>query len=157
MSEHGATLNWELAPGVEFTHDTYNREHTWSFKGGHVVPASSGVAFGGNPANVNPDEAVVAATAGCHLLTFLAIAAKKKLVVLSYSDHPTGIVDRNAEGRMAITEITLRPKVRFAPGTDVSPEQLVALHESAHRNCFVGNSLACPVHVKPVLVATAGA
>lgn len=152
MSEHGATVAWELAEGRDFTYDTYNREHTWTFKGGHVVPASSGVAFGGNPANVNPDEAVIAACSGCHMLTFLAIAAKKKLKVLSYTDHCTGIVDKNADGRMSITEITLRPKVRFADDTPVEHEALVALHESAHRNCFVANSLKGPVHIKPVYV-----
>lgn len=152
MSEHGATVAWQLAAGREFTTESYNRDHTWTFKGGHVVPASSGVAFGGNPDNVNPDEAVIAATGGCHMLTFLAIAAKKKLKVLSYTDHATGTLDKNEEGRTAITQITLRPKVRFADDTPVDDSTLAALHDSAHRNCFVANSLRCPVHIKPVYV-----
>lgn len=152
MSEHGATLEWQLAADREFTYDNYNRDHSWQFKGGHVVPASSGVAFGGNPDNVNPDEAVIAACAGCHLLTFLAIAAKKKLKVISYTDHPTGTLDKNEEGRTAIVQITLRPKVQFAADTPVDDATLAALHDSAHRNCFVANSLRCPVHIKPVYV-----
>ncbi len=152
MSEHGATVEWRLAEGREFTGETYNREHTWAFKGGHVVPASSGVAYGGNPDNVNPDEAVIAATSGCFMLTLLAIAAKKKLKVQAYSDHPTGTVDRNEQGRMAITQITLRPKVTFSPETPVDDAALAALLDSAHRNCFVANSLKCPVNIKPVYV-----
>lgn len=155
MSEHGAILEWQLEPGLEFTSESYNRDHTWKFKGGHVVPASAGVAFGGSPEGVNPDEAVIAATSGCFMLTFLAIAAKKKLKLLKYSDHPTGILDKNAEGRTAITEITLRPKATFAPDTPVDDATLHALLDGAHRNCFVANSLRCPVHVKPVYVVHA--
>ena len=112
-----------------------------------MVQASGSPEYFGTASRVNPDEAVIAATASCHMLTFLSIAAKQRLRVLSYVDRPHGVVEKNAEGRFAITRINLRPKVVFEE--DVDAAALAKLHESAHRNCFVANSLRSEVTVEP--------
>ena len=89
----------------------------------------------------------MAALSSCHMLTFLAIAAKNRLKVLSYIDRAEGTVDKNEEGRMAITHVVLRPRVVF--DGEVDYDQLTRLHEAAHRNCFVANSLNTPIDIEP--------
>ena len=81
------------------------------------------------------------------MLTFLSIAAKQHLKVLSYVDRPQGVVEKNEDGRMVITRIELRPRVVFE--TDPEPAALKKLHDAAHRNCFVANSLRAEVVVQP--------
>ncbi|MEE4251219.1 MAG: OsmC family protein [Alcanivoracaceae bacterium] len=149
MSKFQPTVSWHLQRGVEFDYEHYNRDHEWTFPGGEVVQASASPTHGGSAQRVNPDEAVVAATSSCHMLTFLAIAAKSKKKVLSYIDRPVGEVDKNADGFMAITSIVLHPKVVF--DEEVDEATLKRFHESAHKHCFVANSLKTPVTIEPVL------
>ncbi|MDX1802948.1 MAG: OsmC family protein [Alcanivorax sp.] len=148
MSEYDATVAWHLGPNEAFDYESFSRDHEWTFSGGEVVQASGSPAFFGNATRVNPDEAVIAATSSCHMLTFLAIAAKQRHKVLSYIDQPRGRVEKNRDGRMAITHIELRPRVVFEE--DITPQALEKLHASAHRNCFVANSLNTEVTVHPV-------
>lgn len=148
MSEYGATVAWHLKPNTPFDYESFNRDHEWTLSGGEVVQASASPDFFGCGNKVNPDEAVVAATSSCHMLTFLAIAAKRGIKVLSYIDRPSGIVEKNEEGRVAITRITLRPKVVFEDA-DLDAEALQKLHDSAHRNCFVASSLKSEVVIDP--------
>jgi organic hydroperoxide reductase OsmC/OhrA len=96
---------------------------------------------------VNPEEAFVTSVSSCHMLTFLAICAKKKLVVDRYEDAATGILEKNGEGRLAMTRIVLRPRITFA-GEDPSSEVIERLHESSHRNCFIANSVRTEVTVE---------
>lgn len=144
MSEHKATISWKRAT-PDFAYDTYNREHEWAFDGGVTVAASAAPGFKGKPERVDPEEALVAALSACHMLTFLAIAAKKRLVVDSYTDEAVGWLDKNAEGKLAVTKVVLRPKVAFA---GAGAEQLAALHKAAHENCFIANSVKTEVTVE---------
>ena len=82
-----------------------------------------------------------------HMLTLLAIAARKRLVVDSYTDEASGTLGKNEAGRLAITEVTLRPAVRFAPGVEVDASVLGRMHEQAHANCFIAQSVRCAVQV----------
>lgn len=146
MSEHTASIRWSNdGPGMAY--ETYPRDHAWDFEGGPSVPASAAAGYGGGAGRVDPEEALVAAAAACHMLTFLAIAAKKKLVVARYADDAVGHLEKDAEGRLAVTRIELRPTVRFVPGTSVAAEELGRLHDSAHRNCFIANSIRAEVSV----------
>ena len=148
MNEYGATVAWHLKPNTPFDYESFNRDHEWTLGGGEVVQASASPDFFGQTNRVNPDEAVVAATASCHMLTFLSIAAKRGIKVLSYIEQPSGVVEKNADGRMAITRIVLRPRVVFDE-TDLDGPALRKLHDSAHRNCFVANSLTADIVVEP--------
>lgn len=148
MSEHTASIRWSNdGPGMAY--ETYPRDHHWAFEGGPGVPASAAPGYGGGAGRVDPEEALVAAAAACHMLTFLAIAAKKKLVVARYADDAVGHLEKDAEGRLAVTRIELRPVVEFAPGTTLPAADLAKLHDSAHRNCFIANSIRSTVTVTP--------
>jgi len=152
MSEHEAKIDWERA-GTEFRYETYPRDHEWQFADDVHVPASAAPQFHGNPARVDPESAFVAALASCHMLSFLALAARKRLVVDRYSDHAVGILEKNGEGRLAITRVTLRPSVRFGGDRPPSAADVAALHERAHRECFIANSVRTEVAVEPTATA----
>jgi organic hydroperoxide reductase OsmC/OhrA len=81
------------------------------------------------------------------MLTFLAIAAKKRLVVDSYDDHAVGLMAKNADGRVAVTEVTLRPKIAFA-GRTPDARTLEKMHHLAHEECFIANSVTTKVKVE---------
>jgi organic hydroperoxide reductase OsmC/OhrA len=145
MSEHVVDVSWSRGE-YEFTYDTYNRDHEWRFDGGITVPGSANPAYLGNPGPVDPEEAFVAALSSCHMLTFLAIAAKKRLVVDSYDDHAVGVMAKNANGKLAITQVTLHPKITFA-GETPDAETLERIHHRSHAECFIANSVTTEITV----------
>ena len=106
MSEHHAAIKWQRS-SADFTWQTYNRAHEWRFTA-TTVPASATKEFRGDESRVNPEEALVAALSACHMLTFLAVAAKRKLSLDSYEDDAVGVLEKNAAGKLAITRVTLR-------------------------------------------------
>jgi organic hydroperoxide reductase OsmC/OhrA len=146
MSEYKVTLKWERG-GAEFSYQKYPRDHTWSFDGGHTMTATAAPAYLGNPANVDPEEAFVASLSSCHMLTFLAIACKQKFVLDSYEDEAVGHMEKNADGKMAITRVELRPQIRWHGNRVPSAEELDKMHHSAHENCFIANSVKTDVTV----------
>src|SRR5450830_2113880 len=112
MQEFFATVSWQRA-GQDFANQRYSRGHEWIFDGGLRVPASSSPLSVPLPMsvadNIDPEEALVAATSSCHMLFFLSLAAKRGHTVESYIDNAVGLLDKDADGRMAMTNITLRP------------------------------------------------
>ncbi|HEU4409182.1 MAG TPA: OsmC family protein [Polyangiaceae bacterium] len=147
MSEHRAHISWQR-DGADFGYESYPRDHDWRFGTGSSLRASAAHEYRGNPALPNPEEALVGALSSCHMLTFLAIAARKGLTVDAYEDEAVGHLEKNAEGRLAVTRVLLRPRVRFA-GQAPDAAALAALHESAHRGCFIANSVKTDVRVEP--------
>lgn len=148
MSEHTAALSWSRH-GRDFTYETYSRDHTLTFENGQKTLASSAPDFVGNPEALNPETLLVGSLASCHMLTFLAVCAKRGFVVEHYDDNASGVLEKNAEGRMAITRITLRPKAVFGGGKQPTAEELAKLHERAHANCFIAGSIRAEVVVEP--------
>jgi len=152
MSEHTATIKWARGEGEIFTDNRYNRSHQWDFDGGVTVPASSSPQAVrvplSNPAAVDPEEAFVASLSSCHMLWFLSLAARKGLVVESYEDRAVGRLERNDRGKMAMSRVVLRPAVRYAGTTQPTPEDVRALHEAAHHECFIANSVTTVVTVE---------
>jgi organic hydroperoxide reductase OsmC/OhrA len=147
MSEHKSTVEWKR--GTEtFSYESYSRDHVVMFDSGIRIPGSAAPAYRGNPARVDPESALVAALSSCHMLTFLAIAAKKQLVVDSYSDQAVGFLEKNAKGKLAVIRVILRPKVTFGGTILPTAEQLAALHERAHAECFIANSVMTEVTVE---------
>jgi organic hydroperoxide reductase OsmC/OhrA len=145
MSEHVVDVSWSRG-AHEFTYQSYSRDHTWTFDGGDTVTASANPAYLGSEAAVDPEEAFVAALSSCHMLTFLAIAAKKRFVVNAYDDHAVGVIAKNEAGRLAITEVTLSPRILFA-GAEPDPATLDQMHHLAHEQCFIANSVTTQVTV----------
>ena len=148
MSEHHAGVRWTRT-SADFTYDTYNRAHEVTFKNGAiVVPASAAPAFKGDAERVDPEEAFVGSLAACHMLTLLALCARKRLTVESYEDDATGIMEKNSNGKLWVSRVTLRPRITFASGTSVDSTALAELHHKAHEECFVANSVKTDVSVE---------
>lgn len=145
MSEHRIDIEWSLG-SAEFTYDTYPRDHLWTFDGGIEVPATAAPDFKGTEGLVDPEEAFVASIAACHMLTFLAVAARKRFVVESYKDAAVGYLEKNDDGKQAMTRVELKPEIAFGTSAP-DDEQLAKLHESAHRNCFIANSVTTKIDI----------
>lgn len=148
MSEHVATISWKRTH-PEFAYERYSRAHEWHFDGGVVVPASASPAYRGDPDRVDPEEALVAALSSCHMLTFLALAARKKLVVDSYDDEAVGLLTKNAQGRFWVSRVTLRPRIVFSGSVRPTPEELESLHHAAHDACFIAQSVKTEIAIEP--------
>ena len=146
MSQHIADIRWKRET-ESFAYEDYDRTHIWRFDNGVEVTATAAPAYLGSPSCVDPEEAFVASISSCHMLTFLAIAARKRLTVDSYEDHAVGHMQKNAEGRVAVTRVDLNPKVVFAPGVDVDAAALEKMHHSARENCFIANSVKTDIVV----------
>ena len=140
MSEHKATIAWSRG-AKEFTYESYSRDHTWRFDGGIEIAATAAPGFLGNPDLVDPEEAFVASVASCHMLTFLAVAARKRVVVERYEDSATGFMEKNADGKLAVTRVELRPRILFGGSKSPSADEIERLHHVAHENCFIANSV----------------
>lgn len=146
MSEHTANVEWKRTT-PDFAYETYNRRHKVSFDNGTTVGASAAQAYFGDADCVDPEELLVAAISNCHMLTFLAIAAKKKFTVDSYSDQAVGVLEKDEAGKVSVTRVKLSPKVVFAGDLRPDAAQLKRLHDSAHDNCFIANSVKTKVEV----------
>jgi organic hydroperoxide reductase OsmC/OhrA len=152
MAHYTATIDWSRN-GQDFAGDRYSRRHLWEFDGGLTVPGSSSPHVvpvpKSDPAAVDPEEAFVASLSSCHMLWFLSIAAKRGFVVNSYRDEAEGEMAKNAEGRLAMTVVTLRPNVVFE-GKAPDSAEIDALHHEAHERCFIANSVKTDVRCVPV-------
>jgi organic hydroperoxide reductase OsmC/OhrA len=152
MSTYTARTEW-LRGQQLFTDNRYSRAHRWRFDGGIEVPASSSPAVVPLPLSdanaVDPEEAFVASLSSCHLLWFLSIAAKRGYVVDRYVDDAAGVMARNAEGRLAMTVLTLRPRVTFSGAQIPDRAALEALHHAAHAECFIAASIRSEVRIEP--------
>jgi organic hydroperoxide reductase OsmC/OhrA len=138
MSEHRATVHWNRQD-KSFTPKEYSREHLWTFEGGSEVRASAAPKYLGDPALVDPEEAFVAALSSCHMLTFLALAARDGFVVDDYEDGAVGFMERNAEKRIAITRVVLSPKITRATreGTQALLHCELGDHEGQRRRAIL--------------------
>ena len=145
MSTHEVTIKWKRQT-PDFDYADYNREHSWRFPGGGEVEASAAPQFLGKAENVDPEEAFVASVSSCHMLTFLAICARKKIIVDSYEDRACGYMEKNREGRLAITRIELSPQIQFN-GTTPEEDLLDNMHHLSHQQCFIANSINTQVTV----------
>ena len=151
MSTYTAKISWKNDAPDTFTKNRYTRGHTWSFDGGVEVPASSSphavrVPFSIEEA-VDPEEALVAAAASCHMLTFLWVAAKKGFVIDSYDDNAVGEMT-DSDGKPWVSKITLDPKIEWSGETLPTNEQIAEMHHEAHEGCYIANSIKSEVVVK---------
>ncbi|HMH18001.1 MAG TPA: OsmC family protein [Burkholderiales bacterium] len=149
MSIHRAKTEWKRN-GMSFEIDKYSRAHRIVFES---------MAIPGNAAKENlpqgaphgpgadPEQLFVASLSACHMLWFVGLASARKLIVDRYVDEAEGVLEKNSEGRVAMTRVTLRPAVEFA--APPSPEVLAELHHKAHEKCFIANSVRTEVVVEP--------
>jgi len=151
MSTYTATVAWERGDQV-YTDGKYSRAHIWRFDGGAEVPASSSPHIVrlpySEPANVDPEEAFIASLAACHMLFFLDFARRAGFRIDSYEDEAEGVLGKNAEGRMAMTIVTLHPRVAFSGDKQPTTIDIDALHHKSHEACFIANSVKTEIRVE---------
>lgn len=149
MSEYYAKIVWNRGSDENYIDNKYSRGHEWSFDGGVTVPASSSPHVVPLPysveANVDPEEAFVASLSSCHMLFFLSIAAKRQFIIDGYIDNAIGVVEKDSDGKISMTKVTLRPEVNFSGDRQPSIEQLEKMHHQSHEQCFIANSVKTEV------------
>jgi organic hydroperoxide reductase OsmC/OhrA len=152
MSAYTVTISWSRGEQA-YTDGKYSRAHTWRFDGGVEVPASSSPHVVRPPmsdeAAVDPEEAFIASLSSCHMLFFLDFARRAGFRVDSYVDEAEGIVAKDAQGRMAVTIVTLRPRIGFSGDKRPAAEELDSLHHKSHEACFIANSVRTEVRIEP--------
>lgn len=146
MTDLTVELQWqrieaELRPG------RYSNAHVVAFSDSQELSVDAAPDWGGDPASANPEQALAAALSSCHMMTFLALAAKAGWPVSSYHDRAVAHLGKNARKQMAVTRIDLHPVVGFDAGFSVSPEEMAKMQDRAHRYCFIANTLAESVEV----------
>ena len=151
MSSYTATIRWTRTGDGDFTKGQYSRAHEWAFDGGVTVPASASPHVVPAPwsdvAGVDPEEAFIASLSSCHMLFFIDFARRDGLTVESYVDEAEGVMEKRADGKIAMTRVTLRPRINW--GGDTPDEATIAdLHHSAHEACFIANSVNTEVTVQ---------
>jgi organic hydroperoxide reductase OsmC/OhrA len=148
MSTYTATIRWARDPSTDFSKGQYSRAHEWAFDGGAVVPGSSNPHTVPLPwsdaAAVDPEEAFVASLSSCHMLFFVDFARRAGFVVDAYVDEAEGVLDKRGDGKMAMTRVTLHPRVTWG-GMAPDAAAITDLHHRAHEACFIANSVTTNV------------
>ena len=152
MAQYSAIVEWERQ-GSAFTDNRYSRGHRWTFDQGVSVPASASPHAVPLPysveAAVDPEEAFVASLSSCHMLFFLSLAAKQGFVADWYRDEAVGTMGKDADGRIAMLSVTLRPAVRFSGDRRPTDADIDSLHHAAHAECFIARSVKTAVRCEP--------
>jgi organic hydroperoxide reductase OsmC/OhrA len=151
MSSYSATIRWSRDPSTDFSKGQYSRAHEWLFDGGVTVPASSSPNIvpkpWSDPKAVDPEEAFIASLSSCHMLFFIDFARRSGFVLDSYVDEAEGVVEERSDGKMAMTRVTLHPRVAWA-GIAPDEQAIAELHHLAHDSCFIANSVTTKVTVE---------
>tara|TARA_R100001369_G_scaffold65257_1_gene92436 strand:- start:138 stop:587 length:450 start_codon:yes stop_codon:yes gene_type:complete len=146
MSDLAIALHWHRATPALQT-GAYSNEHTVQYNNRYDLLVDSAPDWGGDPDNTNPEQALASALSSCHMMTFLALAAKAGWPVASYHDYAEAHLGKNPKGQMSVTRIDLHPVVRFDTGFVVSAEDMEQMQDRAHRYCFIANTLADSVEI----------
>lgn len=153
MSEYVATIHWQRGM-QEFTDNKYSRGHEWVFDGGVIVPASASPHIVPLPMSVaesvDPEEAFVASLSSCHMLFFLSIAAGAGFVIDGYTDEAIGHMEKNADGKSAMTRVILRPRATYSGERIPDHNEIEKMHHRAHEMCFIANSVITDVSTEIV-------
>jgi len=156
MAEYVAEVIWSR-DGQDFLGNRYSRKHVLRFDGGVEIPGSSSPHVVPLPmsdtAAVDPEEAFVSSLSSCHMLWFLSIAAKQRFCVDRYFDKAVGVMEKNLQGKWAMTRVTLKPEVRFSGEKLPTHEQIEKMHHEAHEECYIANSVKTEVRCEPVRAA----
>jgi organic hydroperoxide reductase OsmC/OhrA len=154
MALHRASCDWSLGetPPEDFLKGRYGRGHAVAFEQGPEVRGTASAHVVGNkwaePGAADPEQMLVSALSTCHMLSFLHVARLAGFVVARYRDAAEGLLQKDAEGRVAVTRVSLRPTIDYL-GEAPTPEAAGRLHHAAHEACFIANSVKTEVVVEP--------
>jgi len=147
MGSHLTSIQWQRN-GQDFKYETYDRTYTIKFSSEKNIQASNPKEYFGNPELPNPEELLVSALSGCYMQTFLAVACKYGYIIDSYTDEAVGITNKNEHGKISVTKITLRPKIKFSGSKLPDDNTINKMREKAHENCFISNSINSQVSIE---------
>ena len=140
-----ADISWSKEAKEVFVDGKYSRVHQWLFDGGMQFSASSSPAIVPLPMSdaslVDPEEAFLASISSCHMLFFLSFCAKQKYTVTRYDDHAEGILGEGEDDKKQMLLVTLHPIAVFEGDQLPSADAIHHMHELAHENCFIANSV----------------
>ena len=146
MSEISIDLVWKLGNG-QMTPENYTNIHEIIFTPKIKITGDSAPDWRGNDININPEQTLAASLSSCHMMTFLALAAKMKWPVISYKDEAIATLGKNSKGQMSVTKLELNPKIEFSNKFSVDANEMKKIQDRAHRYCFIANSLSDEVKV----------
>ncbi|MBC7713498.1 MAG: OsmC family protein [Rhizobacter sp.] len=146
MDKFIINIDWQRSSD-DFSYDTFNRAHVIYVGGDQTIHNSAAPEYKGDSDMTNPEELFASSLASCHMLTFLAVASKSGYIVDNYECKAEAFMGKNASGKMSVTEITLHPQTVFSGDKHPSEEQLKSLHDKAHANCFIAQSINTKVNV----------
>lgn len=141
MAQYNIKVAWDAASGSD--------HYRWTLDNGAEIVGTPPVTPDDIPRFIDPEEAFVASLASCHLLSFLATAAKAGFQVARYEDDAYGVLDKNEQARLAVTRVVLRPTVTFTAETRPTVDELKQMHEKANRDCFIANSVKTQIVIEP--------
>jgi organic hydroperoxide reductase OsmC/OhrA len=139
-------VRWTGSTGLGW--DSYTREHAGTAPG---VEQQVGITTGeskGDPSVLNPELLLLMAASSCQMLWFLDVASRARVDVVEYRDDAVALMPLDEEP-VRITDIELRPSI--AVSGDVSEERIRKLVDTAHRHCFIANSLTARMTITPTL------
>ncbi len=146
MSELSIELHWHRSE-PELRSGKFSNAHTVRYNEDYQVQVDAAPVWGGDARNPNPEQALAAALSSCHMMTFLALAAKAGWPVASFRDCAVAHLGKNPKGQMSVTRIDLHPVVGFDTGFTVETAKLEEMQDRAHRYCFIANTLAESVEI----------
>ena len=147
MSKIFIDLFWEIGKG-KLTPGNYSNQHEITFTPKMKITGDSAPDWHGNELNSNPEQTLAASLSSCHMMTFLALAAKMKWPVINYKDKAISYLGKNAEGRMYVNKIELNPAIVFEDNFNISDEEMKKMKERSHKYCFIANSLSKDVEIQ---------
>ena len=146
MSKISIDLIWNLNKG-EMSPGKYSNQHEIIFTPNMKIIADSAPDWRGSELNSNPEQTLAASLSSCHMMTFLALAAKMKWPVISYKDKAIATLGKNSKGQMSVTKLELNPRIEFSNKFTVDANEMKKVQDRAHRYCFIANSLSDEVKV----------
>ena len=146
MTKISIDLSWKLGKG-KMTPGNYSNQHQITLTPNIRITGDSAPDWRGNELNSNPEQTLAASLSSCHMMTFLALAAKMNWPVLSYTDNAIATLGKNSKGLMSVTKLELNPLVTFSEKFRVNPDEMKKMQDRAHRYCFIANSLSKEVKV----------
>lgn len=143
---------WRKEADEIFLDGKYERTHQWIMNDGAKIDVSASPEIVpmpmSDPSLIDPEEAFLSSISSCHMLFFLSIAAKKKIIVEVYEDTPIALMGNNENGKMAILSIELQPIVKFVGDKQPTDATVKRMHQLAHANCFLANSINAKITIK---------
>jgi organic hydroperoxide reductase OsmC/OhrA len=146
--QYQLTIEWTGNKGTgTSSYTSYERNHEITANNKPVIPASSDPAFSGDKTRYNPEELLVASLSSCHMLWYLHLCAEAGVVVTSYTDNATGVMNETDDGGGQFTSVTLNPVVTVTKESMM--DKANELHGKANALCYIARSVNFKVGHNP--------